>query len=336
MCSRDGRTHKIVASTATIRRAQQQCKDLYAREAFEFPPQAVRAGESYFAFEDQQSPGRLYVGFMGTAVKSHQTALVRACSPLLQGVCVPTSDDEVAKRDIIDPYGTMVWYFNSLRELGHAATLCMGDIPEFLKGLRHRLGIPFENSRYLREIVELTSRLSAEEIPGILQQLEIPWQMKPSGQPPVDILLATNMIAVGVDVPRLGLDRRFRTTQGYIGIHPGYEPRGASTPRTRPHRLHANEEQGPIPLRTLRRLSPEPLSPCRTDERHAVFAAGARPRHAGRSDRACQADRRRHDAGRRQAARRANARADRHDRGKSTRRWTQTKPMRPKRSSRTG
>jgi hypothetical protein len=92
-----------------------------------------------------------------------------------------------------------------LRELGHAATLCMGDIPEFLKGLRHRLGIPFENSRYLREIVELTSRLSAEEIPGILQQLEIPWKMKPSGQPPVDILLATNMIAVGVDVPRLGL-----------------------------------------------------------------------------------------------------------------------------------
>jgi hypothetical protein len=205
MCSRDGYTHKIVASTATIRRAQQQCKDLYARDAFEFPPQAVRAGESYFAFEDQQSPGRLYVGFMGTAVKSHQTALVRACSPLLQGVCVPTSDDEAAKRDIIDPYGTMVWYFNSLRELGHAATLCMGDIPEFLKGFRHRLGIPFENSRYLREIVELTSRLSAEEIPGILQQLEIPWQMKASGQPPVDILLATNMIAVGVDVPRLGL-----------------------------------------------------------------------------------------------------------------------------------
>jgi hypothetical protein len=205
MCSRDGRVHKIIASTATIRRAQQQCKDLYARDAFEFPPQAVRAGESYFAFEDQDSPGRLYVGFMGTAVKSHQTALVRACSPLLQGVCVPTADDEDDKRGIIDPYGTMVWYFNSLRELGHAATLCMGDIPEFLKGLRHRLKIPYEDSRYLREIVELTSRLGAEEIPGILQQLEIPWRMKPAGAPPVDILLATNMIAVGVDVSRLGL-----------------------------------------------------------------------------------------------------------------------------------
>jgi hypothetical protein len=205
LCSRDGRIHKVVASTATIRRAHEQCKNLYAREAFEFPPQAIRAGESYFAFEDAEKPGRLYVGFLGTAVKSHQTALVRACSPLLQGVCTPSADTDDQKRDVIDPYGTLVWYFNSLRELGHAATLCMGDIPEFLKGLRHRLHIPFEDSRYLREVVELTSRLSADEIPGILQQLDIKWRMKPEGAPPVDILLATNMIAVGVDVSRLGL-----------------------------------------------------------------------------------------------------------------------------------
>ncbi|CAM3276197.1 helicase-related protein [Asticcacaulis taihuensis] len=203
LCQRDGHIHKIVASTATIRRAEEQCRNLYARESFEFPPQAIRAGESYFAREDNESSGRLYVGFMGTAVKSHQTALVRACSPLLQAVCVPTGDDE-RKNSIVDPYGTMVWYFNSLRELGHAATLCMGDIPEFLKGLRHRLRIPFDQSRYLREIPELTSRLNAEEIPGILQQLAIPWRMRAQGNP-VDILLATNMIAVGMDVPRLGL-----------------------------------------------------------------------------------------------------------------------------------
>ena len=141
---------------------------------------------------------------MGTAVKSHQTALVRACSPLLQSVCRPIGEDEVNKRTIVDPYGTLVWYFNSLRELGHAATLCVGDIPEFLKGLCHRLDIPYENRRYIREIIELTSRCDADEIPAILQQLEVPWRMKP-GNTPIDILLATNMIAVGVDVPRLGL-----------------------------------------------------------------------------------------------------------------------------------
>jgi hypothetical protein len=98
-----------------------------------------------------------------------------------------------------------VWYFNSLRELGHAATLCIGDIPEFLKGLCHRLNIPFELRRYIRPPIELTSRCNADEIPSILEQLEVPWQMRPTGKQPVDILLATNMIAVGVDVARLGL-----------------------------------------------------------------------------------------------------------------------------------
>jgi hypothetical protein len=205
LCSRDGHTTKIVASTATIRRASQQCRDLYARAAFEFPPQGVKAGESYFAFEDVISAGRLYVGFFGSGVKSHQTALVRACSPLLQSVCYETTDHDDRKREIIDPYGTLVWYFNSLRELGHAATLCVGDIPEFLKGLCHRLDVPYERRRYIREIIELTSRRNADEIPAILQQLEQAWRMKPGTRPPVDILLATNMIAVGVDVARLGL-----------------------------------------------------------------------------------------------------------------------------------
>jgi hypothetical protein len=205
LCSRDGFIHKIIASTATIRRASQQCWDLYCRDTFQFPAQALRAGESYFAFENTSAPGRKYVGVMGNAVKSHQTALVRVCAPLLQGACYALRYDEDEKRAIADPYGTLVWYFNSLRELGHAATLCAGDIPEFLKGLCHRQGIPYESRRFIREVVELTSRRSADEIPEILQQLSIPWRMKPTGQPPVDILLATNMIAVGVDVPRLGV-----------------------------------------------------------------------------------------------------------------------------------
>ncbi|MER8549924.1 helicase-related protein [Mesorhizobium sp. M0684] len=205
MCSRDGHVHKIVASTATIRRAAQQCRDLYDREAFEFPPQAVRAGESYFAYEDREAPGRKYVGFLGSAVKSHQTALVRACAPLLQFANIPIAETDEAGQAVVDPYGTLVWYFNSLRELGHAATLSVGDIPEFIKGLRHRLGIHYRDSRYIREIVELTSRCEADEIPEVLKQLKVPWRRNPTGQPPVDVLLATNMIAVGVDVPRLGL-----------------------------------------------------------------------------------------------------------------------------------
>ena len=204
LCSSHGERPKVIASTATIRRASEQCEALYARQCFEFPPQGSRAGESYFAFEDQNAPGRLYVGFLGNALTSHQTALVRTCSPLLQFPCRIDPDDETAT-DVADPYGTLVWYFNTLRELGHAATLCVGDIPEYLKQLCRNDGIPPSKRRKLYDPAELTSRRTADEIPRILRQLEVPWKIGAHAPSPVDILLATNMIAVGVDVPRLGL-----------------------------------------------------------------------------------------------------------------------------------
>lgn len=207
LCSREGHTHKIVASTATIRSAEQQCRDLFNRPTFEFPPQGIKAGDSYFAFEDSNAPGRMYVGYMGSAVKSHQTALVRAVAPLLQNVCHDLEEDEDYKDkvSIVDSYGTLVWYFNSLRELGHAATLCSGDIPEELQKLCYRLDIPPSARRRRLHVQELTSRCQADEIPRILQKLEIPWKLGTNTNYPVDVLLATNMIAVGVDVSRLGL-----------------------------------------------------------------------------------------------------------------------------------
>ena len=204
LCYSHGERPKIIASTATIRRASEQCEALYARKCFEFPPQGTRAGESYFAFEDQEAPGRLYVGFLGNALTSHQTALVRACSPLLQFPCRIDPEDEAAA-EVADPYGTLVWYFNTLRELGHAATLCVGDIPEYLKQLCRNDDIPPAGRRKLYDPAELTSRRTADEIPRILKRLEVPWKIGAHAPSPIDILLATNMIAVGVDVPRLGL-----------------------------------------------------------------------------------------------------------------------------------
>jgi hypothetical protein len=64
------------------------------------------------------------------------------------------------------------------------------------ESLRGSIGLP----------VELTSRRSAREIPEILDRLKIshPRHEKADGKP-IDILLATNMISVGVDIERLGL-----------------------------------------------------------------------------------------------------------------------------------
>ena len=77
---------KIVASTATICRAPQQVHSLYARDVFLFPPQGLRAGDSFFAEEDKGREGRLYVGVFGSALSSHVTAQVRVMSAVLPAV----------------------------------------------------------------------------------------------------------------------------------------------------------------------------------------------------------------------------------------------------------
>ena len=216
LCSQKGVPPKVIASTATIRNADEQCKALFNRQSFEFPPQGLTAGDSYFAYEDDKAPGRLYAGVFGSGFKSHATSQVRTCAALLQGVMPlspPYGKDEdppeIKQGTLIknaDPYGTLVWYFNSLRELGHATTMCSGDIPEYSKSLCRRNGIHPFYRRKLYDYVELTSRRKADEIPNILKQLEIPWKPKPERPNyPVDVLLATNMISVGVDVSRLGL-----------------------------------------------------------------------------------------------------------------------------------
>lgn len=204
LCKVEGGSAKLVASTATIRESGKQCQGLYARERFEFPPQGLYAGDSYFAYEDSDAPGRLYVGVFGAAVKSHATAQVRVVSPLLQSV-MPLPGEEEYDSEIADGYSTVLWYFNSLRELGHAVTMCTGDIPEHHFNLCRRLDVERERRRLIRNIQELTSRRTADEIPRILDDLNRRWTPELSPVWPVDVLLATNMVSVGVDVPRLGL-----------------------------------------------------------------------------------------------------------------------------------
>ena len=75
--------------------------------------------------------------------------------------------------------------------------------------------------RTLYECQELTSNKTAEEVPEILGRLERQFQegQPQSGQYPVDVLLASNMISVGVDIDRLGLmvvNGQPKTTAEYI------------------------------------------------------------------------------------------------------------------------
>jgi hypothetical protein len=79
------------------------------------------------------------------------------------------------------------------------------EVPEYLDVMGRRLGLSGRERRRLGRPFELTSRLGPSEIPGILGRLEISYPPPGEGPQPLDTLLATNMISVGVDVGRLGL-----------------------------------------------------------------------------------------------------------------------------------
>jgi len=206
LCSWKGRSPKIIASTATIRHASRQCLALYNRPIFQFPPQGTDISDCFFARENQSASGRIYVGVFANAATSFLEAMVRALSALFQG-CRTINLPEGASEHIRDPYWTIVQYFNNLRELGQAATLVGTDIPDYINAIANRDKIPKESRRRLGSPVELTSRLSANEIPQILEQLNITYPPTSAGNSicPLDTVLATNMISVGVDVDRLGL-----------------------------------------------------------------------------------------------------------------------------------
>ena len=207
--SPEGHPVKVIASTATIARAREQVRGLFGRQgAMLFPPQGLRWGHSFFAKEEKELPGRMYVGIFASGLSSQVTALVRTAATLLQAPLLKTDTDVP---QVLDPYWSLITYFNSIRELGIAATLASADIKEYLEVLHERKGISYRwpgkgtdpCRRIGRPTLELTSRVSRGQVLESLDSLFTPTDGK-SGSA-VDICLATNMIQVGLDVPRLGL-----------------------------------------------------------------------------------------------------------------------------------
>lgn len=186
-----------------------------------FPPQGLRAGESFFAEEREDKPGRKYVGVFATGLPSMTTTEVRVLSALLQA---PKSSVYENPGDI-NFYWTLMVYFNSIRELGHAATLIRADISEYLDVLWRRLGLTkqwgddqLQKRRYINNDMELTSRIQNSEITEYMEQLFTDYDGTRNSWP-VDICVATNMIQVGLDVPRLSLMTMVgqpKTTSEYI------------------------------------------------------------------------------------------------------------------------
>ena len=192
LCTVDGIRPKIIASTATIRRAHAQATALFDRDMRQFPPPGLDAGDSYFATtaSREEKAARLYLGAIAPG-KSQSTLMIRAYAVLMQTIYEVEAPDAAR-----DPYWTLVGYFNSLRVLGGARIQVLDDV-------RERMGVLAQGAgpRPIANSIELTSREASSEIPAHLATLA---RELPDDQT-LDYVLATNMISVGVDVDRLGL-----------------------------------------------------------------------------------------------------------------------------------
>ncbi|MFD3591471.1 helicase-related protein [Nocardia sp. NPDC058640] len=189
---------KVIASTATIRRASDQVGALFDRRVAQFPPAGLDSRDSWFAVESPREvkASRRYVGLF-SAHSSQATLLVRTYAAVLFRVFQARGivDDKT-----LDAYWTLVGYFNSLRLLSAAELQIYGDVAERIKALAE--GASESNDRAVgAEVLELSSRADATKISEYLKALE----RELPNDTVVDILLATNMISVGVDIDRLGL-----------------------------------------------------------------------------------------------------------------------------------
>ena len=248
------RVPKIVCSTATARRAREQIRALFGREMALFPPRGISDGDNFFATVDDVSPGRLYVGVAAPG-RALRAVVVRAYATLLAAAQLHF-DPKGPPDQPADPYMTLVGYFNALRELGGMRRLVEDEVKtrvrSFAEGKKphHHIGPhPWAASRNLSLPAELTSREPTERVKETKRRLatRVAGSDPEKGPEPLDVVLASNMISVGLDVDRLGLmvvAGQPKTTSEYIQAtsrvgrtYPGLVVTclNASRPRDRSH-----------------------------------------------------------------------------------------------------
>ena len=206
LCKSKGINTKIIASTATIRRAFEQCISLYNRDVNQFPHPGIDADDSFFAREsiiDHEKGifGRKYVGLMPSG-KTKAMMEIRSIAAMLQRTYSMDIEE-----DIKDKLWTLMVYFNSLKDLGKCATLVDDDVKDFIKRMAYRTGTA-KDARIITGADELTSRVSTTQLNQTLDKLEKLSYSKENIENkrwPSNILLATNMISVGIDVARLNV-----------------------------------------------------------------------------------------------------------------------------------
>ena len=199
---------KYIASTATIRMADQQVKRLYGREVAVFPPPGLGCDDAYFArtVPLEQRPGRIYVGYLAPMLNRQQCLAPLAAALLLAPYVLFEGDQH--ELELLDAWWTQVVYHGSLKGVGNSHTAFASDTRDFMRLLSDTSDAPAQENEKAKKrerstpsIAQLTSLQTAAQNADIFDRLSK--TREEAGC--LDAVLATNMISVGLDVARLAL-----------------------------------------------------------------------------------------------------------------------------------
>lgn len=198
LCSSQNIFPKIICSTATIKKANEQIKSLFDREVQIFPSNYDKIEDNFFSEEIPISKerGRLYLGLMAVG-QTQQSAQVKIFYSLLYHNLINSVPEE-----LLDTYYSVVGYYNTINELGVATSLLNDDVKEKIKMLQDRRREIVSRPIWFRE---LTSRMRSKELPIVLNELENNSFDKQNTSNSIPVLLTTNMFSVGIDISRLNL-----------------------------------------------------------------------------------------------------------------------------------
>ena len=227
------RRPKIIASTATTRNTLSLIKQLYARKVRTFPVSGISYSDNYFSHVLKTSESKRQ--YMGLAPTGHSASEleIRAIAAeivgkekmistyLLDKGCDLNSVDSVYNdltnnqsliKDI-DNYWSLVLYYMNLKSLGRTHSRIGQEILANAGSMRKYLyGYPsldFIISGFQNRTEEFTSRQDSSRIKSLLVEaesapvlLQNPSESKIFVNYNMDIVQATNMISVGIDVAR--------------------------------------------------------------------------------------------------------------------------------------
>ena len=226
------RSPKIIGSTATTRNTQNLIKQLYDREVVTFPVSGVRYTDNFFSYVmDEEKSKRLYCGLIPTGHTTAEleirtiAAMLVAKEKMVRDILIENNIDLNSEKDImdflleneglkeeIDNYWTLVLYYKDLKTLGRSHSRLSQEILANTDSMRNNLNyyhsLDFILDDFPNRAEEFTSRQDSSKIRQLLNAASESTKIKyeePSSariKSKMDIVQATNMISVGIDISR--------------------------------------------------------------------------------------------------------------------------------------